>query len=146
MTVWVDPLDGTAEYTQVKPNYLQWCGSGKVYPGSELSMPDPRFRVPTETTSKWRNLRKKQCVGEESGTGSVYRYTETGFKTLKKTLAERHLRCCGFVTFWYGSDPDPWTLLFSPEADKMPTKNRFFQSFLLFTFGRHILNRLHTVD
>jgi hypothetical protein len=51
--------------------------------------------------------KKKWCVGEEFGTCSVYRYTETGSETLKKTLAERHLRCCGSVTYWYGSDPDP---------------------------------------
>jgi hypothetical protein len=56
MTVWVDPLDGTAEYTQVKPTYLQCCGSGNVYPGSELSMPDPRFRIPAEKYVKMKKF------------------------------------------------------------------------------------------
>jgi hypothetical protein len=40
MTVWVDPLDGTAEYTQVKPTYLQCCGSIRIIPSR---IPDPKL-------------------------------------------------------------------------------------------------------
>jgi hypothetical protein len=102
---------------------------GTFHAGSQIPDPGRKIRQNEEI------LRKKQCVGEESGTGSVYRYTETGSETLKKTLAERHLRCCGSVTYWYGSDPDPRILIFSSVADKMPTKKKCFpQVFFAFTF------------
>ena len=63
MTVWVDPLDGTAEYTQVRPTYLQCCGSGMFIPDRNFPCRIPDSGSRPKNTSKWRNFEKKTVCG-----------------------------------------------------------------------------------
>ncbi len=48
-----------------------------VYPGSELSMPDLRFRIPAEKYVKMKKFFEKNSVWEKSLEPVPYRYTDT---------------------------------------------------------------------
>ncbi len=104
MTVWVDPLDGTAEYTQVKPTYLHCCGSGMFIPDRNFPCRIQDSGSRPKNTSKWRNFEKKNSVWEKSL--EPVPYTDT-LKPGPKHWRKHPLNAtCGVVDPWHiGTDP-----------------------------------------
>jgi hypothetical protein len=116
---------------------------------SEAQHPN-RYWNPTKGNVSWDlEVRMMECLGLEhqamksslanphSRSGMLASTTfGAGTSTIEQNYVEQ---CCGLVEPWHsGPDPDPRIrttdlririLLFSSVAFKMPTKNKFFQSF-----------------